>query len=245
LPSNGGGKPIKSVPPAVRQDPTYDEIKEAREQLQAQWQRIQRRLEFAMARGERFDRANFGPALTTPAGRAMTPHLVLRVWLGDTHVDALNHTTLTGETVDPEAITHYQVIHPLDLAKAGTLKAWQQAVHTKDQPFPQIHRELYTRPEQAKLTHGRPVRLGVLAERLRRAGWFRSYDEGFYRRFPGGGTASLPFLDGVAVQSATDILTCDGLVFYGAAPDPRAFSELVRDADLATTAAAPTRTVIE
>ncbi|HYG59399.1 MAG TPA: DUF5724 domain-containing protein [Symbiobacteriaceae bacterium] len=72
------GKQLKSVPPAVRQAEEYAEIKEAREQLQAQWDRVRRRLELAMVLGEEMDRESFAPALVTPAGQAMLPHLVLR-----------------------------------------------------------------------------------------------------------------------------------------------------------------------
>jgi hypothetical protein len=97
------GKRLKDVPPAIRKDPDYSAVKEARALLQGQWERIQRRLESAMARGEIFDREAFGPALSTPAGRALTENLVLQAWVGDaeTPVELLAGKPLEGAPPDP------------------------------------------------------------------------------------------------------------------------------------------------
>src|SRR5919202_1617312 len=75
-----GGRQLKDVPAAVRRAPDYAEITEARDALRAQLDRVRRRLERAMALGETFDAASFTPALTTPAGQALVPRLVLRGW---------------------------------------------------------------------------------------------------------------------------------------------------------------------
>lgn len=241
------GKRLKNVPPAVRQSPEYSEVKEAREQLQAQWDRVLRRLESSMARGEVMDRATFAPAFTTPAGRAMVPGLVLRCWLpgSDNPVEALNLTRLDGTPVAPDTVERYQVAHPLQLAAAGTLEAWQRRLVDLGvtQPFAQLFREMYSTVEARRQVAGRQVRLGALVERLKRSGWKREGEGDLVRPLGRRKSASLWFSDGASWMEATAVLTVDQLHLPDEPLDPLLLSEVIREADLATAHACPDKSL--
>jgi hypothetical protein len=131
------------------------------------------------------------------------------------------------------------VVHPIHLLTGGTLGAWQQRLQQegRTQPFAQLSREFYTDPNAARLVAGRRVRLGALYERLKRFGWHRDYDYGLYRRIDRNREAALRFRDGSAVDPADSILTVQDLSLYDI-EDPVLVSEAVREADLATAAAA-------
>ncbi|HYF95338.1 MAG TPA: DUF5724 domain-containing protein [Symbiobacteriaceae bacterium] len=227
------GKLLKSVPPAVRQADAYAEIKEAREQLQAQWDRVMRRLELAMNLGEVMDRDTFAPALITPAGQAMLPNLVLCSWVAGEPV--------IGFGPAPGA-ERYQIAHALDLATEGMLHTWQIRLVTegKKQPFNQLFREAYStaEPEHVRRFGDRKVRVGTLVEKLKRRGWHTAYQGALVRRLPGRAQAEFWLADGAAYMGALEILTAGSLHIRGAATG-RIISEVLRDVDLATRAAAP------
>ncbi len=253
------GKRLKSVPPAVRQAAAYSEITEAHQQLKDQWERIQRRLELAMALGEEMDRQSFAPVLTTPAGRALLPGLLLRCWIsGEAEpVELLHFARLDGTPIDLDLVERFQVIHPLQLEN---LQAWQARLAQLGiaQPFPQLFRERYPSPApdpreglKPGWLMGRKVRNGALKERLKRRGWRPDYEADFYRRLPGRIEVSLGYADGASYMEATEVLTIGVLHFYGpggwGSPvtiDPLLLSEALRDADLATYAAAADRVTL-
>ena len=247
-------KRLKSVPPAVRQAPEYAAVKEAKEQLQAQWERIQRRLELAMILGEPMDRERFSPALTTAAGQAMVPALVLRCLPegADQPVDLLGGTTLSGEPFPLDQIAVFQVLHPLDLREAGTLEPWQRRLKELGltQPFSQLSRELYF-PTQTELTTGRStrfagrqIRVGPFTQKLKRFGWKPSAEGDMTRRLPGRIEASIWFEDGAHYVGAMELLHIGELHFDGPnyrkeAPPSRLMAEVFRELDLACAAANP------
>lgn len=238
------------MPPTVRQSLEYAEIREQHEQMLAQFERIRQRLELAMVRGEVMDRETFAPALHTAAGRHLVSGLVLRCGQAgpEDPLDLLGFRTLTGETVEESTLVRFQVVHPLHLRSAGTLEAWQHhlIVLGRTQPFNQIFREVYL-PTAAEREHrsvhrlaGRMAYAGALVRRLAKRGWQTTYDGFLERRFSGQFTAELDFSEGVAFLPATEILTVGDLLFPVSDPDgpspldPLAFSEALRDTDLAT-----------
>ena len=255
------GKQLKSIPPAVRKAPDWAEITEARAELAAQFDRVRRRLELAMAVGEIFDRDSFNPALTTPAGRAMVPRLVLRCWVPGSSrpVDLLDGRSLDDEPLSLEAVERVQVVHPLHLADSGTLADWQRRLVALDlvQPFNQLFREHY-RPDPAERARretrrlaGRECLFGKLADRLKRRGW-RFAEYAFERRFPSRlvavfSTTAAPWM-GAQEVAATETLSFSGpagrWTSQSAPPgevDTLTFSEAVRDLDLATAESAADR----
>lgn len=229
------GARLKAMPDAIRKAPEYQEIKEARELLQAQWERIRRRLEVAMVTGEVMDRQTFLPALTTPAGRSMVPALVLRCMVGSSIADVLDFRTLTGDMVDPAAVDAFRVVHPLDLDEAAKA-AWRSQLKARGltQPFEQLFRATYAHGD----FRGRQVRLGTFKERLKRQGWKPGYEGELTRRLRAGAHAAIWFADGAAYQGALEVLTLGDLRLQGALT-PLELSEVCRDIDLASTAAAP------
>jgi hypothetical protein len=250
------GRSLKAVPAAVRQAPAYAEIAAAREEMQAQWARLRRRLDVAMALGETLDYAGFAPALTTPAGRALLPALVLRCWRkGATEpVDVLDWRTLTGEPIEARDVERFQVAHPLHLAAAGTLPAWQPRLvaERRVQPFNQLFRTYYPPTEAEQTSHasrrlaGRETRPGTLVARLKAAGWWL-HDGTMVRRFPGRLQARLLASGAALYMASSDYATIEQVQFVGphwTAPKsvhPLYFSEALRDADLANAAAATNR----
>lgn len=252
-----GGKALKSVPAAVRGDAAYAEIKAAREQLAGQFSRVRRRLELMMAQGEVMARRDFAPALTTPAGRALLPGLVLRLWPAGAAepIEALAGRTLAGEVIALDAVEGFAIAHPLHLRQSGSLSAWQRRLVEEDrvQPFNQLFREVYTAIggereawDTGRLA-GRRVRLGVFKERLKRHGWRGSGEGELARPCWGGLEASLWFSDGAAYSPAEEVLTIERLHFYGPGfggvdrLEPLLFSEVMREVDRASAAAAPDR----
>ncbi len=237
------GKTLKSVPPAVRQAPEYEEIKEAREMLTTQWDRVLRRLEAAMALGEVMSPETFMQGFATPAGRAMIPGLVLIC-----SVDGRPVELLASGPQDLERAETVQVAHPLQLANNGTLHAWQERVAALGltQPFPQLLREVYRRPAGEKAHDsrfaGRKVRVGTCVEQLKRRGWQMNGEHGIMKRLPGRLYANFWFTDGAAYNPAMDILTCDD-VWLERKASALIYSEVMRDVDLATAAAAINRTL--
>ena len=253
-----GGKRLKSVPAAVRNDPTYAEIKAAREALAGQFERVRRRLEVAMTRAEIMTRRDFEPALTTPAGQALLPALVLRVWPAGAGepIEVLDCRALDGSTVALDGLERFQIAHPLQLAASGSLAAWQRRLieEGRVQPFNQLFREVYT-PAPAERAasasdrcSGRQARLGTLIGRLRRHNWRRGGEGDLVRPCRGRLEVSLWFADGAAYLSSDEVLTLEGLNIFGpdaatfGQVDPIEYSEVMRELDLASAAATPNRT---
>jgi hypothetical protein len=255
-----GGRQLKDVPAAVRRAPAYAEITEAREALRAQLDRVRRRLEWAMALGETFDAASFTPALTTPAGQTLLPRLVLRGWPAgaDEPVELLDWRTLDGEAVLPERLERFAVAHPLQLVERGTLAAWQHhlVAHGLTQPFNQLFREHYALTDAERASHasrrlaGRQMRLEPLRTRLQAAGWRPDSYGGLARRFPGRLQATLSVSGAPLYMATGELLTTEEVRFnrpYAAVPPavaPLYFSEALRDVDLASATAAPSRATV-
>jgi hypothetical protein len=254
-----GGRQLKDVPAAVRRAPAYAEITEARDALRAQLDRVRRRLERAMALGETFDAAAFVPALTTPAGQALLPRLVLRCWPAGAAepVELLDWRTLAGEPLPPERLERFAVAHPLHLVAAGTLATWQRHLVAQGltQPFNQLFRERYPLTDAERASHasrrlaGRQVRREPLLARLQAAGWRPDWYAGLARRFPGRLEAMLS-VSGAPLYMATGEPSIVEEVRFNrpyadVPPDvaPLYFSEALRDLDLASAAAAPSRAI--
>lgn len=240
------GKRLKNLPAKIRQAAAYEEIKEVQADLRDQWVRIRRRLEVAMATGEVMDRQQFAPALVTPAGRSLLPHLVLRCWPlnGEEPVDLLNFVSLTDQAYAIDSIAKYQVVHPLHLIESGTLTNWQRRLIQLGvvQPFNQVFREVYDQKEPVREVtrfQGQQAWAGSFVQRLKRLGWRLDDSREMVRCLPEKKTATFSFEDGFIHQGG-DVLTI-GEVWFSDVVDALSFSEVTRDIDLATVAGAADR----
>jgi hypothetical protein len=249
------GKPLKSVPGAVRGTPEYAEAKEARELLLAQAERVRCRLERAMVNGEVFDRAAYDQLVALPVGRMLLLRHVLRIQMpgADAPIETLDGRTLEGKPLAFEGEVRVQVAHPLHLAGAGTLEGWQRQVVAAGivQPVNQLFRGVYEPNADERANHvcrrfaGPKARLDALRRALQKAGWETpSYYVGFVRRFAPPAVAELTLEDWVAIGGGNETVTLGELAFHGRGsrdklPElaPLWFAEAVRDADLAATAA--------
>lgn len=255
-----GDKRLRSVPAAVRQDPVYQAIKEARELLDQQRTRTLQLLEKAMISSEDLPGRLLAPLLMAAAGRASLPCLVLRCRLAGARqpVDLLGFRTLAGEPVAPERIEALRVAHPLDLQAARTLGQWQRSAVERGivQPFNQLFREVYTpipselRQYRSRRLWGRPVRSNILRERLQQRGWRLEDQSLFVHQLPDGLTVQLCMQEGAVYTGGNELLVVGDVEWY--LPDAclgnlsgegrvnwRLFSEAMRDLDLATWTAMP------
>lgn len=141
------GKPLKTVPAAVRKDPQYETVKSLGQSLRRQITRVRRDvLEAHMASGAAFGVEAFAKLCAFPAARSMMTALV---WInadganGILAADGASLVGLDGRTYPAEA--PLRLAHPFDLYEQGTLAAWQKHVvhHKLVQPFKQVFRELY------------------------------------------------------------------------------------------------------
>ncbi len=141
------GKPLKTVPAAVRKDPQYETVKSLGQALRRQITRVRRDvLEAHMAAGAAFDAVAFAKLWAFPAARPMMTALV---WInvdganGILTADGASLVGLDGRAYPAEA--PLRLAHPFDLYEQETLAAWQKHIvhHKLVQPFKQVFRELY------------------------------------------------------------------------------------------------------
>jgi hypothetical protein len=184
----------------------------------------------------------------------MLPGLVLRCWArgASEPVEMLDFHTLAGDSVSLDGLERFQVPHPLHLAEAGTLRAWQQRLvaEGRTQPFNQLFREYYTLSDAERARHrterlgDRPARATTLITRLRKAGWRPDGWSSVDRRFPGRREARLLYSGGALYVASNEPLTVQGIEVYGpkwpaaGTVESLYFSEALRDVDLASAAAA-------
>jgi hypothetical protein len=238
------GRRVRAVPVAVKKAAVYGEIKAAQEGVRALWWRIRRRLEQAMACEEVVDRETFLATFRTAPGSAMIPRLVLRVWQAgeERPVEVLSFRTLDGRAIALEQVEQLQVAHPLHLAEAGSLQAWQEhLVETGDsQPFNQLFREIYLRsPAESPAVHrlaGHKAKAAALLEQLRRMGWRRASGEALVRRFSL--TGPEPVRIALCGAPESDTLTLGAMEAPTGLPAVL-FSEALRELERAAFEAAP------
>jgi hypothetical protein len=141
------GRPLKSIPAALRQSPEYAQAKAASASLRREVSRLRREvLEARMASGTPFSAEDLKALWSLPAAR---PLMTALLWV--------SADGATGTLAGPDAPLldinrraypaepPLRLVHPYDLYVEGTLSAWQKRV-VRDklvQPFKQVFRELY------------------------------------------------------------------------------------------------------
>lgn len=162
-----GGRALRSVPKAVRDDPGYAALRERQELMRGEAARLCGRLRRLVATGEPLPAAELARLRATTAGAGLLP---LLVWQ-----DVHGRFGLLG---DVDTAGPVVAAHPAALAAAGLLGHWQaEAARLRlCQPVPQLFREWYApTPEeslgQATRFTGRVIGGGAAARELATRGW--------------------------------------------------------------------------
>lgn len=141
------GKPLASLPAAVRKEPQVAALLARRDDLRKQASRVRQSLEEAMIRRDAF---------TAPELAALAQHPVLAAQLSNLVLVADGHAgylTAAGDAlVDTDGCANrltsdapVRIAHPYDLLKREDWHLWQREcfASARSQPFKQVFRELY------------------------------------------------------------------------------------------------------
>jgi hypothetical protein len=238
------GKPLKSVPAAVRSHPSYAELREHQERLRDQARRLRAGLiERLVATGGTLTPDELAGLRGLPSGAALLSALVWQDQAGT--IGLLGRLDLDGPVT---------AVHPVLLHERQALAHWQAQIVRQRlrQPVKQVFRELYllTQAERDALDTSRRfaghfVNGKVAGQLLSGRGWSThgEYDEHQATRPAAPGlTAALRcdlhgyFGLGDVVTGDVQFLADGGPVPLASVP-PAAFSEVMRDLDLVVSVA--------
>lgn len=265
LAAHKDGRPLKSLPAAVKQCPAYEEMKEAKSQLRRQASRYRGALEDAMCTGWHLQPGEIEILSRNPAAARMLNALLL--------VDESGNIGLrnpdTREIEDLQGLRHpltsqVRIIHPIELHERGLLAAWQrEVVHRRIvQPFKQAFREVYVLTPAEEETRvfsrrfaGQVVKSAQAARLLTSEGWDCLSEEYPRKTLLAEGTAAcLTFVENYHFMSEFEMLVVDEVSFVPSderqwldsdhAPRlplsevrPITLSEVMRDLDLVVSVA--------
>lgn len=251
------GKPLKSLPAALKKDAEVDELKSRLQELRRQRSRVRDALEEAMCRGDRFQPDELRALLEHPI---LAPSLATLVFVGDGVAGYLDQG---GRVLRDHAGTQHvlgsaedvRIAHPHDLLARGDWSAWQRDCLRAEriQPFKQLFREFYPltaaeqETEQTRRYAGHQVNPRQALALLGTRGWVARPEEGVSRTFHEEGiTARLGFQEAFYTPADVEGLTLENVIFTrrgewkALALDgipPRLFSEAMRDLDLVVSVA--------
>ncbi|MBX9735449.1 MAG: DUF4132 domain-containing protein [Phycisphaerales bacterium] len=235
LTATKAGKPLKSIPPAVKKHKRVVPLAEQLTTLRRQGSRIRHALEQAMCRGDEFG----GGELTTLFGHPILRTMLQRIVLvGTTKAGGalLGYPDKGGKALrshdgsfEPlRASDSVRIAHPLDLLKTKQWDKWQRECFAAErvQPFKQIFREVYV-PTSAELSGvgverdksvnrygGQQVQPRQALALFGSRGWVARPEEGVQRTFHRESiTVHVGFLEGFYTPAEIDGLTLDGLWF--------------------------------
>jgi hypothetical protein len=176
------GKPLKSVPPAVKKAQGYKDFQEIHEALRTQSGRFRRALEKRMALGSPISQDQIAAMWRAPLVREMISRVV---WIDDGEqtglLDAAGATlaTTNGKKL-PLGQGPVRIAHPVELERLGTLPAWRDFCFSKElvQPVRQVFREFYvltpaeieTSPESFRFAN-QSLSTGPLSGLMKNRGW--------------------------------------------------------------------------
>jgi hypothetical protein len=250
------GKPLKSVPPAVKKDKKVTAILERVGELRQQVARMRWSLESAMCRGDTFT----GAELAQLAGHALLAPLLGRLVLVGKGLmgypqrggKALRNHAGRLKTIKKSDVL--RIAHPSDFLESGQWDKWQHECFRAErmQPFKQVFRELYVVTKQEKTDGAASRRYAGQQVNPQQAyalwgqrGW-HTQDGVFKTFFDEKMTVSVSFNYGYTTPLAVEGLTFDTIDFYdrdrekavpAANVPPRIFSEVMRDIDLVVSVA--------
>jgi HEAT repeat protein len=252
------GKPLKTIPAAVKKDGQVADLLSRKQKLERQVGRMRRSLEEAMCRGESFTAAELAGLFRHPMLRTLVEQLIFVGPNGMGYpVEAgralLNHD---GVQIPVGEGDELRVAHPLDLLGAAEWHCWQHEcfIAERIQPFKQVFRELYVltaaERSEGKLSRryaGQQVNPRQAVALFGTRGWVVDPNEGVKKTFHEAGlSVHVGFLQGAFTPAEIESPTLEGVVFtrrgewkpvnLEKVPD-RIFSEVMRDLDLVVSVA--------
>ncbi len=250
------GKPLKSVPPAVKKDPRVAAILDRVSDLRRQSSRVKESLEAAMCRGDEFDPDEFVQLCQHALLRPLLSRLVIvagdRAGYPDKGGKSLRDYAGKQQTILKKS--KLRLAHPVDLFERGDWSKWQHECFEQNrvQPFKQIFRELYlvTKQERKDGTQsfryaGQQVNPQQAKALWNARNWHTEND--VFKAFPAEGiTASVSFRYGGFTPLDVEGMTFDAVMFSQrdlfkplklAEVPPRLLSEVMRDLDLVVSVA--------
>jgi hypothetical protein len=252
------GKPLKSIPPAQKNDKKLAELVERKKELVRSQSRMRRGLEDMMCRGDSFTGAELVQLAQHPLLAPMLSRLVIA---GD---GILGYPEKKGQALrnhagklEPVKKTEVlRLAHAHDFLATGEWHLWQHDCFRREvvQPFKQIFRELYVVTAAEKKDGHVSRRYAGQQVQPRQAmalwagrGWKISEDEGVCKTFHDlGVSASVGFLIAAATPAEVEGWTLETVAFARtkdhkplklADIPPRTFSEVMRDMDLVVSVA--------
>lgn len=248
------GKPLKSLPPALKKQPAVAALLQRQDEARDQVARLRPALEDMMVRGVVMDAAEWRNLMQHPLVAPLLELLVLTGTdgpLGFPTRDGAGLLDASGQIVNwPADDTALRLAHPCDLLPASQWHAWQSACFDRCivQPFKQVFRELYVVVDKEKGPQGESLRyechavqphqaLAILGKR----GWVHHPGEGLRRvHHAADCVAWLSFAEYFHHPGEVQQATVSSVRFTDKAckplavenVDPRLFSETMRDIDL-------------
>ncbi len=251
------GRPLKSVPAALRRDPAIAALQARKADLAKQAARVRASLEAAMVAQDAFTGADLAELRRHPV---VAPMLATLVWVTEDGVTRLLGNAFGGppSTAGRRAPTGpLRIAHPVHFVADGTWVAWQERLFKSGQrqPFRQVFRELYVPTEEelkggpvSQRYDGHQIQPRQALALFTSRGWVASHGDGdAARAFHSYGLVARVMTDtGFLTAAEADLPAIDGVSFtrrgdYLAQPldaVPRvAFSEAMRDLDLVVSVA--------
>jgi Family of unknown function (DUF5724)/Domain of unknown function (DUF4132) len=247
------GKAISELPPALKKDREFVQLRERRTELRRQSARIRPALEQFMVRGDTLTTAELADLMNHPFLAPMLRGLVL---VGD---GAMGYPVRGGKGLEDasgkvEALKkeeRLRIAHPLDFLPTAKWHAWQKEcfAHERIQPFKQVFREVYVpvkgefgKGATTERYAGQKVKPRQALALLGKRGWVRRPEENLSKVFHEANLiAWVEFEEYFRTLDEVDELTVVGISFErrsGSARvdpaeiPPRIFSETMRDIDL-------------
>ena len=252
------GKPLKSIPPAVKKDEHITRLLERKQKLDRQTSRMRQSLEQAMCRGDTFTGEEVWSLFRHPMLRAMIEQLIFLSPTGMGYpVEAGKALYVhSGQLLPVAPENKLRIAHPIDLLERGEWHLWQHEcfIAERIQPFKQVFRELYVltpmEKEERNLSRryaGQQVNPRQALALFATCGWVTNPEEGVHKTFHDMGiSARVSFLQGTFTPAEVEGLTLEDVVFTKRGDwlplpvveiAPRIFSEVMRDLDLVVSVA--------
>ena len=251
-----GGRPLKTIPAALRKSPEIAKLRDRKTALVRQASRVRASLESAMVREERFTNDDLTQLDRHPVVAPMLKLLVFVDGSGRTmRRSGDGFVAVDGEAVVPA--DDVRLAHPIDLLRSGDWLRWQERlfVNAQRQPFKQAFRELYvlTDTERAggpgsRRYDGHQIQPRQAMALFGRRGWLADRDGGDVSRVfhQHGYVARVEFLGGFLTPAEVELPTLNSVHFtrqgeHLAQPIDSipgvVFSEAMRDLDLVVSVA--------